>query len=54
MINNHNVINNQKIRFMKNNLEKKPDLMEKNECHFWIQWCKIPLVQLKNYRQLST
>ena len=30
------MINNQKIRFIKNNLEKKLDLMEKNECHFWI------------------
>ena len=30
------MINNQKIRFIKNSLEKKTDLMEKNECHFWI------------------
>ena len=45
---------NQRIRFLKINLEKKLDLIEKNECHFWIQWCKMLLIQHKNYGQLPT
>ena len=41
MINNH-TINNQKTQFLQRNLEKTPDLIEKNECHFWIIGVKYP------------
>jgi len=34
-------------------LAQKPDLIQENGCHFWIQRGQITLNQLKNLKHLS-
>jgi len=36
--------------FFKIELAEKHDLIQKNECHSWIQHCQIAINQLKNLR----
>lgn len=48
-----NIISLVKDNFFFKSTARKSDLIKRNWCHFWIQWCKILLNQLKEHKHLT-